>query len=258
MKTNSIGFIGGGRITQIFLSALYADEKFNQKIVVSDLDVKCLEKIENNFLKVETTNQNKIVSRQDIVIIALHPPIIPSVLDEIMNIIKKKTIIISLAPKITINYLSEKLNSHKNIVRSIPNSPSIIKKGFNPLCFYQDFEVGNKKVVFEIFENLGEYFETKENNLEAYAIITAMGHTYLQFQLYKLMTLANEFGLNEKESKLALKKMVMGVNSLLFESNIKYDQIEDLIPLKPIQENEQTICDIYDNKLKPLFEKLTS
>ncbi len=165
---------------------------------------------------------------------------------------------ISLAPKLKMKFISEKLNSHKNIVRSIPNSPSIIQKGFNPISFYPDFEIKKKKEVFEIFENLGEYFETEENNLEAYAIITAMGPTYLQFQLNKLVNLANEFGLNENDSKLAVKNMVNGLNSLLFESNFSYDEIEDLIPVKPIQEGEQTILNVYENKLKPLYEKLTS
>ena len=55
MKTDSIGFIGGGRITQIFLSALFDNENFNKDIVVSDPDPMCRETIEENFTSVLTT-----------------------------------------------------------------------------------------------------------------------------------------------------------------------------------------------------------
>ena len=258
MKANSIGFIGGGRITKIFLTALKQDANFHKKIVVSDINNDLLDNMKTNFQGIETTNQSEYASKQNIVFIALHPPVVTSVLNEINGFVKTESIIISLAPKLKMSFISEKLNSHKNIVRSIPNSPSIIHKGFNPLSFYKDFDAGMKNDVFEIFENLGEYFEAEENNLETYAIITAMGPTYLQFQLNRLMNLAIEFGLNESESKLAVKNMVEGMNSLLFESNLSYDQIEDLIPVKPIQEGEQTILNIYDEKLKLLYGKLTS
>lgn len=258
MKTKSIGFIGGGRITRIFLKALFCDETLNAKIVVSELDAECLDKIGNNFPLVKKSTDNKEAAKQEIVFIALHPPIILNVLREIKMELNEETILISLAPKLNMSILSENLNSHNNIVRCIPNSPSIIRKGYNPLSFYEKFNENIKSKVFEIFKNFGKYFEVEESKLEAYAIITAMGPTYFQFQVKKLLELSEKFGLNQDESVLALKNMFEGMNSLLFDSDLDYEQILDLIPVRPIKKSEQTILEIYDNKLIPLYEKLTS
>ena len=229
MKTKSIGFIGGGRITQILLNALFGKENFKTKVVVSDLDLKCLAKIEKKFPKVKITNDNSDAA-----------------------------ILISLAPMLKMRFLSESLNSHKNIVRCIPNSPSMINKGYNPISFYEFFDPDYKDQVFEIFNDFGTCFETKEGKLETYAIITAMGPTYFQFQVKKLLELAEEFGLDQQESALALKNMLGGMNSLLFDSELDYEQIIDLIPVRPIHKSEDNILAIYDNSLRSLYEKLTS
>ena len=258
MKTKSIGFIGGGRITQILLNALFGKENFKTKVVVSDLDLKCLAKIEKKFPKVKITNDNSDAAKQETVFIALHPKAISDVLNEINGELKEETILISLAPMLKMRFLSESLNSHKNIVRCIPNSPSMINKGYNPISFYEFFDPDYKDQVFEIFNDFGTCFETKEGKLETYAIITAMGPTYFQFQVKKLLELAEEFGLDQQESALALKNMLGGMNSLLFDSELDYEQIIDLIPVRPIHKSEDNILAIYDNSLRSLYEKLTS
>ena len=258
MQKVSIGFIGGGRITQIFLNALFGNKNFNAKIIVSDPDSSSIERIGKNFPGVEMTTQNCDAANQAIVFVALHPPEIPGALNEIKNEIKEETILICLAPKLKMQYLSESLNSHKNIVRSIPNSPSIIKEGYNPISFYEYFDNALKQKVFEIFKNFGTFFETEESKLESYAIITAMGPTYFQFQIKKLIELAEEFGLTKEESTLAVKNMLKGMNNLLFSSDLNYEQIMDLIPVRPIQKSEDTIIEIFNSKLIPLYEKLTS
>jgi pyrroline-5-carboxylate reductase len=258
MKVEGLGFIGGGRITQILLNAILGDQNDDTKIIVSDVDLKCLEKIEKKFPKVKITTQNSDAARQEIVFIALHPPVISDVLEEIRNELKEETILISLAPKLKMKFLSENLNSHRNIIRCIPNSPSIINEGYNPISFYENFDAEFKSKVYGVFRNFGKYFETEEDKLETYAIITAMGPTYFQFQVKKLLELAEEFGLDRDESSLALKNMLGGMNSLLFDSNLEYDQIVDLIPVRPIQKAEDEILKVYDDNLKPLYEKLTS
>lgn len=48
----------------------------------------------------------------------------------------------------------------------------------------------------------------KEDKLEAYAVITSMGPTYLWFQLHELYEIAKEFGMSDGEARNAISKMV--------------------------------------------------
>lgn len=48
-----------------------------------------------------------------------------------------------------------------------------------------------------------------------------------------------------------------GLNDTLFKSSMTYQEVYDLIPVKPLADNEKEIKDIYDLKLKGLHNKLT-
>ena len=253
MKT---GVIGGGRITRIFLQALKNEDKSLNLFTVCDVNTEVLDKLKDQFPEIVIGDLETVAS-QDVIIIALHPPVFMETLGKIKNFLSENTVIISLAPKITIAKMADKVTGVKKIIRMIPNAPSIIGKGYNPICFSEAFSDLEKREFIQFFSPLGEFPEVKEQTLEAYAITAAMGPTYLWFQLYKLAELSKQFGLTENETSTTITKMVNGTVDLMF-SNLTKEEVLDLIPVKPIGEHETEILLAYDRKLKGLYEKLTS
>ena len=201
-------------------------------------------------------NDTKKPSTQDLVFLALHPPAISSVLNEIRPSIGEKTIVVSLAPKITIDSISEYLGGFKRIIRLLPNAPSIVNAGFNPTVFSSAFALEEKQDILSVFRVLGECPEVKEEMIEAYAITTAMGPTYLWFQLDELQKLGESFGLTSDDLHGGLKQMVIGAAKTMFESGLSVTEVVDLIPVKPLAEDEADIRDLYETKLTALFNKL--
>jgi len=84
-----------------------------------------------------------------------------------------------------------------------------------------------------------------------------MGPTYLWPQLNELHKLALEFGMTEEETVAGMKAMVANTVDLLYNSGLDYEQVVDLIPVKPLGEHEDEIRNIYRTKLTGLFNKLT-
>ncbi|HEY3389293.1 MAG TPA: NAD(P)-binding domain-containing protein, partial [Prolixibacteraceae bacterium] len=115
MKTNSLGFIGGGRITKIFLQA-FANKKADFKsIVVFDTNAEVLNILKQQFPEIKVAETVQQAASQPILFIALHPPLIMETLDKIADKVSKDAIVVSLAPKITLEKISSKLKT-KNIV----------------------------------------------------------------------------------------------------------------------------------------------
>jgi pyrroline-5-carboxylate reductase len=52
--------------------------------------------------------------------------------------------------------------------------------------------------------------------------------------------------------------MIHGAEKTLFESGLSADVVLDLIPLKPLKDDEQIIQDIYTARLHALYSKLKS
>ena len=73
MKEKSLGFIGGGRITRIFLQAFENKNASFSSIIVSDTNSDVLNMLKESFPKISVTESPTAPARQDIVFIALHP-----------------------------------------------------------------------------------------------------------------------------------------------------------------------------------------
>jgi len=83
-----------------------------------------------------------------------------------------------------------------------------------------------------------------------------MGPTYFWFQLVELVKIEESFGLEPREAKKAIHQMIVGATRTLFTANLSYEEIMDLIPLRPVAEEEATVREIFQSRLKNLYEKL--
>ncbi len=104
---------------------------------------------------------------------------------------------------------------------------------------------------------LGECPEVPDEQLEAYAIITAMGPTYFWYQFEELQKLGNSFGLDEETTRHALTQMLNGGVKTFFESGMRPDEVIDLIPVKPLESSEKDVREAYQTRLRGLYDKLT-
>ena len=255
METKSLGFIGGGRITKIFLQA-FANKKLNHgSVIVYDTNNEVLIALKEQFSAIEVADSASAAAKQEIVFVALHPPMIMEALNKIAGSITNNTVVISLAPKITIEKIASKVNTTK-IVRMIPNATSFINEGYNPVTFAPAFDENEKLEVLDMLKLLGHTFEVEEPKLEAYVLLSATLPTFFWFQWDELSKIGTQVGLTEEESKASIQQTLMAAINLMFQSGLSPEQVINLIPVKPIGEHEDQITEIYQTKLMGLFEKI--
>jgi pyrroline-5-carboxylate reductase len=254
MKTNSLGFIGGGRITKIVLQAFTNAGTNMDSVVVYDTNPDVLTALKEQFPFIETGELLHAAS-QETVFIALHPPVIMETLDKIAEVISEGTELISLAPKITIEKIASKVSS-KYIARMIPNATSYINEGFNPIAFAPEMGKEDRKSIKKLLKPLGKTIETEESKLEGYAINSAMLPTYFMFQFQELEKIAQQTGLTPEEAAETVKSTLKKAIKLYFNSGLTPAEVMDLIPVKPIGDHEMEIREIYQSKLMGLYEKI--
>jgi pyrroline-5-carboxylate reductase len=257
MENKKISFIGGGRITKIFLTALKSKGISFQQVTVMDTNTDVLNALSSKFPEIKTESiLSDSVLKADYIFLAVHPPMIADSLEKAKLGISPDAILISLAPKFTIEKMSILLGGFNRIVRLLPLASSIICEGFNPVVFSNSVEANSKEYLLDLFKNFGQTIEVAESKIEAYAIIVAMGPTYFWFQYYKLIELAKNFGMDEPEASNAVKSMLKATTDTMFGSGLGKEGVIDLIPVKPIGENEAEILKIYDEKLNGLYQKI--
>jgi pyrroline-5-carboxylate reductase len=215
-----------------------------------------LAKLKASFPSIETSAQSSAAAAQDLVFLAVHPPVMAEVAAGLKDRLKPDAIVVSLAPKFTIAKLTELLGGFTRLARVIPNAPSVVNFGFNPVAFAPALTPAEKAELTALLSPLGECPEVAEQKLEAYAILTAMGPTYLWFQLQALREVAAGCGLSDAEIAPALKRMVCGGARTLLESGLTPAEVMDLIPVKPLAEMEPQVSEMYCTRLPGTYQKI--
>jgi pyrroline-5-carboxylate reductase len=259
MKQESMGFIGGGRVVRVLLGGLQHAAAIPKDCVVTDANPEVLQALEQRFPGIRTAGADIAeAARQDLVFGALHPPVLGEVLSEIGKSLKPEAIFVSLAPKLRLGQLAKGLGGFDRIARLIPNAPSIVQSGFNPISFSDALSEREKSGLLTHIEFLGECPEVADEDLEAYAILTAMGPTYFWYQFEELAKLGSSFGLPPRTAQRALSRMLHGAVDALFESNLSTREVMDLIPVRPMEKSENTLREAYRTNLTGLHNKLTA
>jgi pyrroline-5-carboxylate reductase len=164
-------------------------------------------------------------------------------------------IVVSLAPKIPLSALTAGLGTQR-VVRMIPNAPSIIGRGYNPVAFGVGLDAAARQGLAALFAPWGTWPEVQEGDLEAYAILTGMGPTYYWYQWQALREAAGQFGLPPERSDEALRHMLDGALATLLESGLPPIGVMDLIPVRPLQAIEESVTAAYGTALPALFAKI--
>ena len=255
MKT--VGFIGGGRITRILLNGFKNANVSFGNIFVYETNETVLSALKKDYPQIDTSGiDSSKAASTDWVFVALHPPVLTETLNAVKNSMRKDALVISLAPKITIDKIKSVLPDVPNLARMNPNAGTYVNKGYNPVFFAQS---ADKKVVDEFlktFEKLGKVPVVPEHQIEAYAMVSAMGHTYFWYQLQQLKELGLSYGLSESEAHETISAMLSGTTETLFNSGLDYSKVIDLVPVKPMAEHENTIREYYKTCLNGLYQKI--
>jgi len=256
MNQPTIGFIGGGRVARIILGGWTRAQKLPVRLVVADPNADTLAKLKARFPAIETTADLATAAAQDVVFLATHPPVLAEAAGRAAAALRPTAILVSLAPKFTIAKLTALLGGFARIARSNPNAPSVVGAGFNPVVFGPALTAADRATVAALFAPLGDSPEVAEEKIEAFAVFTAMGPTYLWFQMQALRELAVGFGLTEAEANAGLKRMVCGAARTLVDSGLSPAEVMDLVPVKPLAEMEPSVLDFYRTRLPALHQKI--
>lgn len=256
MSEPTVGFVGGGRVARIILAAWSREGLPLSSMVVTDTDAGVLERLRTDFPSITVSPDNRDAARQEVVLVALHPPVFQAVLSEIGRDLSETAVLVSLAPRWTMSKIGAALGGFDRLARVIPNAPSVVNKGYNPLSFAPGLTTEDRVRVRSLFALLGACPEVPEETLEAYAILSGMGPTYLWYQLYQLVDLGCAFGMTREATLEAVTAMAAGAASTMTEAHLSPEAVMDLIPVKPLAPIEATVKESYASILGALHAKL--
>lgn len=249
-----VGFIGGGRVTRILVGGWKRAGVVPGEILVTEPDDAAFAKLSSVWPEVRRVPLEDAAAA-GIVFVALHPPVLGPGLATLKPCLSPQAIVISLAPKVPLSAMATALGTTR-VARMIPNAPSLIGRGYNPVTFGTGVDSDARAALAPLFTPWGEWPEVEERTLEAYAILTGMGPTYFWYQWQALRDLAGQFGLSPQRTDDALRHMIDGAAETLLASGLSPADVMDLIPVRPLEIIQPTVDEAYRTALSALYAKI--
>lgn len=160
----TVGFIGAGNIAQSIIGGMIKQDWQASQIIASAPSQKTRASINNQF-GVAGSGSNLEVAKADIVVLCVKPHLIKAVLVEIASALKERqSLLISVAAGVTMSHLNQWVDAPQAIIRSMPNTPSLIGVGACGLFANSKVTSQQKITAQSIFQSVGivEWVEQEE------------------------------------------------------------------------------------------------
>ncbi len=169
----------------------------------------------NKSYSIETTGSNKdIASSCRIIILAIKPQNMDTVLDEIKEIVTEEQTVVSIAAGIKLDHLSSKLKT-KKLIRVMPNTPALVQEGMSVMSLCECFSDNDIAVVRDILMSIGRVVTLPEKHMDAVTALSGSGPAFIALFIEAMIEGAETIGLNKDDARTLAVQTVLGTSKLL-------------------------------------------
>jgi pyrroline-5-carboxylate reductase len=227
MKTNKIGFIGGGNMASSLINGLIASGHAPEQIWVSDINPDTLSNLAKQLNVNTSANNDDIINAADVVVLAVKPQTLSAVAQSAAALIQqKKSLVVSIAAGINQSSLSHWLGADTAIVRCMPNTPALVLTGATALHANDKVTAEQCDLAENILRAVGiALWVEDEAELDAVTAVSGSGPAYYFLLMEAMEKAALELGLSEETARLLVQQTALGAAKIALESNESPEQL---------------------------------
>ncbi len=224
----NIGIIGAGNMASALAGGLVSSEIIRaDELSISDKNPQNLKKWQN--LGVFTTEDNaEVLKHSEIVIFAVKPNILPTVLDEAKAFTKDR-IFISIAAGTTIRTIEEKLGSDTKIIRAMPNTPAQVNCGMTVITPNKNITEKELETAQSILSGVGEVIVLEEKYINAATALHGSSPAYVYMLIDAMADSGVKHGIPKEVSLKLAAKAVEGAAKMVLETKEHPGVLKDAV-----------------------------
>jgi pyrroline-5-carboxylate reductase len=211
LKDKKIGIIGTGNMGESLISGLiYARSSVPKNIICSDVRKDKLKSVQDAYGVVTTTSNIDVVKASEIVIYAIKPQIMASILRETAVHLDMSKVIISIAAGVPLAAIESCLNKDLRLIRVMPNIAASVKEGAAAIA-------------------PGKHIIIEEEFMDAITGLSGNGPAYIFLIVDALADAGVKMGLSREDALLLSAQSVLGAAKLLLETGEHPGRLKDKV-----------------------------
>jgi len=190
----------------------------------------------------------------DVVVLGVKPYQIVDVLTEIAEELPKNSVVISMAGGIELKTMAAALPEHKNLIRSMPNTPAMVGQAVTGLAPHSTASADALDAAQWLFSSVGDVVKVKEEQINALSAISGSGPAWIYFIIEQWEKVAISKGFTQEQAETLVRSTLFGSAALLADSGEEPSVLRKNVT-SPGGTTERIIATLDEANLDELFAR---
>lgn len=257
----SIAILGAGSMGGAILAGLRSPEvtvsggitvtnrsRAKAEAIESDADVRSI------ALEDVPDGNRAAAASADIVLVGVKPGMVPALLDEIADVLRPGTIVVSLAAGVSCARYEGLLPEAVAVIRSMPNTPSTVGLGVTGLSAGTRADAAQMETVAALFGTVGEVLVVPEAQIDALSTFSGSGPAYVFYLIEQFVEAAIAQGFSTEQASTMIEGTFRGASELLARSELAPSELRRRVT-SPKGTTERAVAVLQDAGLAALFQR---
>ena len=255
MKTQTIGFIGGGNMARSLIGGLIQSGIAPAQIQVSEPDAVRRDAIVAE-LKITTASSNQsLLDSSDVVVLAVKPQHMQNALSPLSVSSERSSLFISVAAGLTCKSIQTWLGEDVALVRTMPNTPALVQAAATGMYATASVTSAQKDTAESIMRAVGlTVWVDDEGLLDAVTAVSGSGPAYIFMVMEAMERAGIQLGLKPETARLLTLQTTFGAAKLALEIEEPPETLRHRVT-SPGGTTEQAIQVLEQGKLLELFQQ---
>lgn len=224
-----LGFIGAGNMRSAMIGGIIKSGLIGREnIMAGARSQETLDRISSQYGIGTSLDLRDIANFADIVILAVKPHQMSSVLKKIIDLPDSK-ILVSVAAGITIDHLEDMVGNGRKIVRVMPNTPAMVGHAMSAIVRNGQVTDGDLDQVDQIFACIGQTQEIEESMMDAVIGVSGSSPAYVFMFIEAMADAAVLSGLPRDQAYRFAAQAVYGSAKMVIDTGLHPGVLKDMV-----------------------------
>ncbi|OEY92334.1 pyrroline-5-carboxylate reductase [Acinetobacter proteolyticus] len=214
----NICFIGGGNMAQALIGGLLSRGLPTTRITVSDPVEQIRHILEEKSIQT-TTDNVEAIKNADVVVLAVKPQVLATVLQPLKGLLSDK-LVISIIAGAEIQTISDLIGGSQRIVRVMPNTPALVQTGAHGIYASDAVGTQDRELTSQILAATGlTIWVDTEAQIDAVTAVSGSGPAYFFYLMESMIRAGKNLGLDEKVATALTLQTALGAAQMAITSS---------------------------------------
>lgn len=226
----TLGFLGGGNMASAIISGIVKTGLLPpERIKVFDIKPETMERLHLRHGIGTASSTVSLVEQCDLVVAAVKPNVMESVLSEAACYFSKDKALISIAAGWDIKRLRFFLPENCPVVRVMPNTPAMVGQGMTVIAADDALPTWVLDAAVAIFRSVGKVEQLKESLMEAVTAVSGSGPAYAYLFIEALADGGVMHGLPRDVAQRLAAQTLLGASCMVMETGSHPGALKDAV-----------------------------